>query len=60
MNTGSAGRFENLIWCIEITGSTAHVYSWSNAGTASKIAMRIVRWYMIGRELLGKEVASLI
>jgi hypothetical protein len=44
MNTGSAGRFENLIWCIEVIGSTAHVYSWSNSGTASKIAMRKVRW----------------
>jgi len=57
MNTGSAGRFENLIWCIEITGSTAHVYSWSNAGTTSKITMRKVCWDSdLQGKLIGKEV----
>lgn len=57
MNTGSAGRFENLIWCIEVIGSTAHVYSWSNSGTASKIAMRKVRWDSdLKGKLIGKEV----
>jgi hypothetical protein len=56
-STGSAGRFENLIWCLEVIGSTAHVYSWSNSGTASKIAMRQVRWDSdLKGKLLGKEV----
>jgi hypothetical protein len=44
MNSGSAGRFENLIWCVEITGSDAKVYSWSNSGTESKMVLQKVRW----------------
>jgi hypothetical protein len=56
MNTGSAGRFENPIWCIEVIGSTAHVYSWSNSGAASKIAMRKVLWDSdMNGKLIGKE-----
>jgi len=57
MNTGSAGRFENLIWCIEITGSQARIYSWSNSGTESKPVMRKIRWKSDDRgKLIGKEV----
>ena len=57
MNTGSAGRFENLIWCIEVIGSTAHVSSWINSGAASKIVMRKVRWDSdLKGKLIGKEV----
>jgi hypothetical protein len=44
MNTGSAGRFENLIWCIEIEGDTAQVNSWSNSGTSNNITLRKVAW----------------
>ena len=57
MNTGSAGRFENLIWCIEITGSKAKVYSWSNSGTENKLVMKKVRWDSDDEgKLIGKEM----
>jgi hypothetical protein len=55
MNPGSAGRFENLIWCIEVVGSAAQVYSWSNSGTAGRIAMRKVRW---DSDLTGKPIGK--
>jgi hypothetical protein len=29
LNSGSAGRYENLIWCIEIVGNDASLRSWS-------------------------------
>jgi hypothetical protein len=57
MNTGSAGRFENLIWCIEITGGTARVYSWSNSGTATHLVKKKVRWESNDNgKLIGQEV----
>lgn len=58
LNTGSAGRFENLIWSVEITGSTAQVYSWSNAGTSNNVVLQKVRWdsnengLLIGTEVM--------
>jgi hypothetical protein len=59
MNTGSAGRFENLIWCIEITGSTAKVHSWSNSGTENKLVMKKIRWDSDDKgKLVGTEVKS--
>jgi predicted phosphodiesterase len=57
MNTGSAGRFENLIWCIEITGSKAKIYSWSNSGTEGNPVMKKVRWKSDDEgKLIGREV----
>lgn len=32
MNSGSAGRFHNLIWCVEITPEGERVVSWSRVG----------------------------
>ncbi len=29
LNSGSAGRYQNLIWCIEIEGTTDRIVSWS-------------------------------
>ncbi|NVK64135.1 MAG: metallophosphoesterase [Flavobacteriales bacterium] len=29
LNSGSAGRFENLIWCVEIRGDKDYIVSWS-------------------------------
>jgi UDP-2,3-diacylglucosamine pyrophosphatase LpxH len=29
LNSGAAGRFENLIWCVEVTGSEDAIVSWS-------------------------------
>lgn len=29
LNSGSAGRFENLIWCVEIRGQQDYIVSWS-------------------------------
>ena len=57
LNTGSAGRFENLIWCIEVTGSKAKIYSWSNSGTENNRVMQKVRWKSNDEgKLIGKEV----
>ena len=57
MNGGSAGRFENLIWCVEITGNDAKIYSWSNSGTKSKMVLKKVRWDSNDKgKLLGTEV----
>lgn len=57
MNGGSAGRFENLIWCVEITGNDAKIHSWSNSGTKSKMVPKKVRWDSNDKgKLLGTEV----
>ena len=32
LNSGSAGRFHNLIWCVEITPSGDQIVSWSRVG----------------------------
>lgn len=32
MNSGSAGRFHNLIWCVEITPAGEQIVSWSQVG----------------------------
>lgn len=32
MNSGSAGRFHNLIWCVEITPEGEQIVSWSQVG----------------------------
>jgi UDP-2,3-diacylglucosamine pyrophosphatase LpxH len=41
LNTGSAGRFENLLWCVEINGSDDRVVSWSRVdGRLKKITWR--------------------
>ncbi|CAI8235274.1 MAG: Uncharacterised protein [Flavobacteriaceae bacterium] len=29
LNSGSAGRYENLIWCVEIRGNKDYIVSWS-------------------------------
>jgi hypothetical protein len=44
MNSGSAGRFQNLIWCIEIVGNTATVYSWTNTGTSTVMKPKKTKW----------------
>lgn len=41
INSGSAGRFEKLIWCVEITGDVDRIVSWSNIdGKLTRIAWR--------------------
>lgn len=41
LNTGSAGRFSNLIWCVEIVGETDRIVSWSRVdGRLKKIIWR--------------------
>lgn len=30
INSGAAGRFENLIWCVEIEGGVERMLSWSD------------------------------
>ena len=56
MNAGSAGRFENLIWGIEIDGDRAQVISWTNSGTSSHIVPKKVIWKSDDQgSLIGKE-----
>ena len=41
INTGSAGRFANLIWCAELTGTGQHIISWSEVdGKLKKITWK--------------------
>lgn len=41
INTGSAGRFANLIWCAELTGNDQHIVSWSEVdGKLKKITWK--------------------
>jgi UDP-2,3-diacylglucosamine pyrophosphatase LpxH len=41
LNSGSAGRFQNLIWCVEICGSQDFIVSWSRVnGKLKKITWR--------------------
>jgi predicted phosphodiesterase len=57
MNTGSTGRFANLIWCIEVIGSTARVYSWSNSGTEKNLVKKKISWESDDNgKLIGKEI----
>jgi hypothetical protein len=56
MNTGSAGRFENLIWCIEIEGDKAAVYSWSNTGTSTNFVLQKVKWTSNDRGMLEGQI----
>lgn len=43
LNSGSAGRFENLIWCVEIDESGDRIVSWSGeGGLLKKISWRSV------------------
>lgn len=59
MNSGSAGRFENVLWCIEITGDVATVCSWSNSGTPDNIVLKKVRWQSDDRgQLIGTDTAA--
>jgi len=52
LNTGSAGRFENLIWGVEIDGSDASVVSWTNTGTSGTIRPKKTAWRSDDRGLL--------
>ena len=57
MNTGSAGRFQNLVWCIEIVNGEATVYSWTNSGTKDNIRLKKTKWESNGTgKLIGKDV----
>jgi hypothetical protein len=41
LNSGSAGRYQNLIWCVEIVGDNDRICSWSRVdGRLKKIAWR--------------------
>ena len=41
LNSGSAGRFENLLWCVEINGDQDRIVSWSRVnGRLKKITWR--------------------
>lgn len=57
VNSGSAGRFENLIWCAEISGNEIGICSWSNTGTKDNVRLQKVRWNSDGDgHLHGTEV----
>ena len=56
LNTGSAGRFENLIWGVEIEGATARVVSWTNTGAGS-VKLKKTAWRSDDRgRLIGRDV----
>jgi hypothetical protein len=52
LNCGSAGRYENLIWCVEIRGGDDRICSWSRVdGKLKKIT-----WKSEGSELRHDEI----
>ena len=52
LNSGSAGRYENLIWCVEIEDDEDRIVSWSRInGRLTKIT-----WTSVGNQLKHKEV----
>lgn len=56
LNTGSAGRFENLIWGVEINGDTASVVSWTNNGTSKNLVLKKTIWTSNDHgKLLGRD-----
>lgn len=56
VNTGSAGRFENLIWGVEIEGNRAQVVSWTNTGTSTNIRLGKGVWNSDDRgSLVGRD-----
>ncbi|HAA14879.1 MAG TPA: hypothetical protein DCE41_25590 [Cytophagales bacterium] len=52
LNSGSAGRFQNLIWCIEIDGDVERIISWS--GVDKKL--KKITWEQEGDRLVHKKV----
>jgi len=41
LNSGAAGRFENLIWCVEIEGNVDRIVSWSKVdGQLTKVTWK--------------------
>jgi hypothetical protein len=52
LNSGSAGRYENLIWCVEIRGEDDRICSWSRVdGKLKKIT-----WRSDGDQLVHDEI----
>ncbi len=52
LNSGSAGRYENLIWCVEIEGNADRICSWSQVnGQLKKIT-----WKSAGNQLVHDAV----
>lgn len=48
INTGSAGRFDNLIWGVELIDGTEKVISWTNIGGEQNIILRRDEWTATG------------
>lgn len=44
INTGSAGRFDNLIWGVELIDGKEKVISWTNIGGKNNIILRRDEW----------------
>ena len=52
LNSGSAGRYENLIWCVELRGDSDRICSWSRVdGKLKKIT-----WKSEGDQLVHDEI----
>ncbi len=48
LNTGSAGRYANLIWCVEIDGDEERICSWSKVdGKLKKIPWRSEEYFLL-------------
>lgn len=48
INTGSAGRFDNLIWGVELIDGVEKVISWTNIGTLENAVLRRDQWTPTG------------
>lgn len=44
INCGSAGRFENLIWGIELVDGSEKIISWTNTGTNTNVKLHRNEW----------------
>ena len=52
LNSGSAGRYENLIWCVEITGDEDKICSWSKVNNQ----LKKITWKSEGNKLVHDTV----
>lgn len=57
INTGSAGRFANLIWCSELTGTDQHIVSWSEVdGKLKKIIWENANGMLVHEQVLWIDI----
>lgn len=60
INCGSAGRFENLIWGIELVDGKEKLISWTNTGTKKNVKLHRNEWIPTGDGQLKKKEYPLV